>query len=190
MTDRIFTSWLGRQFEEGMALAAESDLLHLVPVGAAPYQRYIADFRCTGLVRTDAGEIVEADRFLVGVWFPDQYLREADPFTVLTWLGPREVFHPNIGDRAPFICVGRIVPGTSLVDLLYRCFEVITYNRVTVREDDALNKTACAWARCSQRRFPVDLRPLKRPSAGIDASASSGAAPLELEVVEAAEVGR
>jgi hypothetical protein len=31
-----------------------------------------------------------------------------------------------------------------------------------MREDDALNKAACAWAREHQDRFPVDRRPLRR----------------------------
>ena len=162
--DRVLAAFLGRQFEEGMALAAASDLLKLVPVDGPLRQRYLAEFRCTGLVQADSGEIVEADRFLLGIWFPEHYLHEADPFTVLTWLDPLRIFHPNISNRAPFICIGWLTPGTPLVDLLYRCFEIITYNRVTMREDDALNKEACAWARRNQHRFPVDPRPLKRRS--------------------------
>ena len=101
---------------------------------------------------------------MVGIGFHDGYLRAADPCRVLTWLWPRNVFHPNISDRAPFICVGHLVPGTSLVDILYQCFEIITYHKVTMREDDALNKDACAWARQNQHRFPIDPRPLKRRS--------------------------
>ena len=73
-----------------------------------------------------------------------------------------EVFHPNI--KAPFICVGKLSPGTLLVDILYQCFEIISYNKVTMREDDALNGAACAWARSNQHRFPVDPRALKRRS--------------------------
>ena len=53
-------------------------------------------------------------------------------------------------------------PGTPLVDLLYQCFEIITYTKVTMREDDALNRAACGWARENQDRFPIDPRPLKR----------------------------
>jgi len=164
MTDRILTAFLERQLADGMALGAASDLLELVPLGGTPPQRYLAEFRCTGLVQAPSGEIVEANRFVVGIWFPDQYLREADPFLVLRWVGPRHVFHPNVSNRAPFICVGRLLPGTPLVDLLYRCFEIVTWNRVTMREDDALNTEACAWARRHQDRFPVDRRPLKRRS--------------------------
>jgi hypothetical protein len=164
MTDKVLAAFLARQREEGMALAAASDLLELVPVDGAQRQRYLADFRCKGLIQTESGEIVEAGRFVIGISFPDHYLREADPFQVLTWLEPRRIFHPNVSSVAPFICIGRLAPGTSLVDLLYRCFEIITYNRVTMQEHDALNREACAWARRNQHRFPVDQRPLKRRS--------------------------
>ena len=44
----------------------------------------------------------------------------------------------------------------------YQLFEIITYKRVTMREDDALNPVACAWARRNTHRFPIDPRPLKR----------------------------
>jgi hypothetical protein len=113
-------------------------------------------------VRTASGDVTEANRFAVGIAFPHDYLRRADPFQVLTWLGPRNVFHPNISDRAPFICVGRIAPGMPLVDLIYQLHEIITFNKATVCEDDALNHDACAWARHNQHRLPVDTRPLKR----------------------------
>lgn len=160
--DAVRDAFLRRQHAEGMALAAASDLLHLQPLGADPCERYVAEFRCKGLVRTSSGEVREADRFGVGIWFPSDYLRRAEPWQVLSWLGPHNVFHPNISDVGPFICVGRLVPNTTLVDLLYQCFEIITYKKVTMREDDALNKQACAWARENQDRFPVDARPLKR----------------------------
>jgi ubiquitin-protein ligase len=162
MTDKIFEAFLRRQYEQGMALARDSDLLELIALDGPPPQHYVARFRCKGLVRTDADDIVEAERFEVGIWFPDDYLCEAEPLKVLTWFGPRRVFHPNISDRAPVICVGRLAPGTPLVDILYQCFEIISYGKVTMREDDALNKEACAWARRNQHRFPIDSRPLKR----------------------------
>ena len=162
MQDRIFNGFLTRQFTEGMALAAESDLLALHAEPASPPQRYVARFACRGLVRLDDGTVSEADAFAVGIYFPPDYLRAAHPLQVLTWLGPRNVFHPNISDRAPVICIGRITPGTALVDLCYQCFEIITYQKCTMREDDALNAVACTWARSNQHRFPIDARPLKR----------------------------
>jgi hypothetical protein len=160
MIDHIRHAWLARQYDEGMALAAGSDLLTLVPLDGEPPERYVAEFRCTGLVRQPSGAITEADRFVVGIWFPDDYLRQVEPFQVLTWLAPRTVWHPNISDRAPLVCVGRLIPGTSLQAILYQLFEIITYQRVTM--DDALNHEACAWTRANLARLPVDRRPLRR----------------------------
>jgi hypothetical protein len=164
MTDEILAGFLERQLAEGMALAAESDVLTLLPIGGPLPQRYLADFRCRGLVRLESGAVVEADHFVLGVVFDDNYLRDADPFRVLTCLAPPGIYHPNVTPGAPFICVGPVTPGTPLVDLLYRSFEVFTYQRVTMREDNALNVEACAWARRNLHRFPIDDRPLKRSS--------------------------
>src|SRR6266446_2318 len=74
----------------------------------------------------------------------------------LAFWSPR---HPNIS--APFMCLGHIAPATPLVDLIYCSFELITYIKCTMRENDALNREACGWAR-HQARFPLDRRPLKR----------------------------
>lgn len=160
--DRIFESFLKKQHDEGMALSLASDLLDLRPFEPRPSRAYLARFHCVGLVQTGPGQFEEANRFEVGIRFPDDYLRRAEPMEVLTWLGPRSVWHPNISDRMPFICVGRLFPATSLVDLLYQIFEVITYVRVNPREDDCLNPVACAWARDNADRFPLDTRPLRR----------------------------
>jgi hypothetical protein len=122
----------------------------------------LARVACRGLVCNPSGAIEEAEEFGVGIWFPEDFVRRANPYEVLTWLGPRNVWHPNISDTLPLICVGRLVPGTSLVDLLYQVWEVITWNKATIREDDALNRAACQWARHNLARLPVDTRPLKR----------------------------
>jgi hypothetical protein len=171
--DKIFEAFLSRQYEEGMALADASDLLELEPVGWPPYQEYFAHFRCKGLARDARGEIVETDYHRLWIGFQSDYLRRASSFEVLCWMAPFEIFHPNI--KAPFICVGRLAPGTSLVDILYQAFEIITYNKVTMREDDALNREACAWARGNLNRFPIDVRPLKRRSLDIQIEAAERA---------------
>jgi hypothetical protein len=160
MSDAVYDAFLRQQQEEGLALARQSRLLDLVPFGD-PADRYLARFTCRGLVRTPAGAVVEAEEFGVGIWFPNDYVRRAHPFQVLTWMGPRNVWHPNISDTQPLICVGRLVPGTGLVDLLYQCWELITWNRATINENDALNHAACQWARNNADRVPVDRRPLK-----------------------------
>lgn len=164
--DLIYETFLHRQHEEGMALADSSDLLDLMglPPGELAPRRYIASFSCTGLVRADDGSITRADRFDVGIWFPHDYVRrlpsEGLTFEVLRWLAPSNVFHPNISDRAPLVCIGQISGGTTLVDILFQLFEIITFNKVNM--GDGLNRDACAWARSHQAEFPVDRRVLKR----------------------------
>lgn len=161
--DKIFEAFLRRQQEQGEALAKDSDRFRLHIGPGAPPQSYIVVFHCQGLVRSAQSEVTVAEEFAVGINFPSDYLRRADAAQVLTWLAPAEIFHPNI--RAPFICVGRLAPGTALVDIIYQVFEIITWNKVTMREDDALNHDACVWARNNQQQFPVDTRPLKRTAA-------------------------
>jgi hypothetical protein len=156
---KILASFLQQQHDAAMRLAAESDLLDLMALDI-PAQRYVARFGCTGLVRGDDGTIGEANEFHVGVWMPDSYLSEIEPLRIVTWLGPSNAFHPQI--RPPFMCIGRLGAGTPLVDILFQVWEVITYRKVTMREDDALNPDACVWARRNMQRFPVDPRPLKR----------------------------
>ena len=164
--DPILTGFLNRQLEEASALADTSDLLRVTPCDGPPPQRYLVEFRCKGLVLNGRGEVDEQDRFLVGITLPSDYLRRAHPAEVLTLLAPKNVFHPNI--RGSAICVGRLKPGTPLVDLIYQCFEILTYSKVTMREDDALNREACVWARNNTERFPIDRRPLKRRTLAID----------------------
>jgi hypothetical protein len=157
--DTILESFLATQYEEAMALTAESDLLDVVALDTPP-QRYLVRFRCQGLVQLHDGSIDRAGDFHLGIYLPDDYLRAIEPLRIVTWLGPHNVFHPQI--RPPFICLGRLVVGTPLVEILMQAWEVLTYRKLTVREDDALNHDACAWARRNLDRFPVDPRPLKR----------------------------
>ncbi len=161
--DEVLNLFLASQRDEGMRLAAASDLLELEALDA---QRFVATYSCTGLVRDSAGVVQDHNHFGVGIRFPADYLRTVNPPEILTWLGPHETWHPNIG--GPFICLGSIAPGTPLVDLLHRCFEIITYQNVTMQEHDALNKPACAWARSHRDRFPIDSRPIKRSAPTMD----------------------
>jgi len=162
VNDKIIAAFLARQYEDGMALARDSDLLDLEPIGPPPVQRYVARFHCSGLCRTPAGDITETLGAAVGIYFPDDYLRRIDPYQILVWLGPPDAWHPNISNQAPLVCLGRLGPGTRLVEILYQLYEMITYQRYATH--DALNHDAAAWARQNQDRFPVDARPLKRRS--------------------------
>jgi hypothetical protein len=166
MQDLVFKSFLQRQYDDGMAFASRCDLLQLIPWPGSPPDRYTAYFFCQGLIRKMDGDVVEHNQFEVDIWFPPDYLQSVRDyphdltFEILSWIGPRNVFHPNISDVAPFICVGHIDPGTSLVQLLEQCYAIITYNKVTMLETDALNHAACVWARNNQNRFPIDHRPI------------------------------
>ncbi len=158
--DSIYGRFMQRQLEEGMELARSSDLLRLhIPPMSPPH--FVAEFLCNGLIREGDSDIKEASGFQVGIWFPPDYLRRADPFEMLRLFTPN-VWHPNVSRDHPLICIGRLTAGTSLVDILYQLFDILTYQKYNPNENDSLNKTACAWARESQRRFPIDRRPLKR----------------------------
>lgn len=161
MQDKIFSAFLTRQLEEAEALQRASTLVEIQPV--AP-QAFAVDLRCKGLVRKADGAIATADRFQVGVWFPSDYLRRASAIEVVSWLGPPEIFHPNI--LYPLICIGRLIPATPLVEIVFRVFRIVTYQSAAMH--DALNQDAAAWARRHQHLFPVDDRPLKTRGCGLN----------------------
>ncbi len=159
--DHVFNRFLATQWEEGRALAARSSVLTLTPIGALPPDRYVARFDCRGLVRAPDGAIVEHEGFEVGIRFPPDYCRQANGLVVVTWLEPDDVFHPNVGPGPGarlFICIGDLAPGTPLLDIVLRVYELVTYQHVVMREDNALNRDACVWARAHQDQLPIDAR--------------------------------
>ena len=156
MHDEIREAWLQQQFHEAMSCARHSDILDLAPVGGKPPYRYLARFRCAGLALVDDAVTV-IDEHLVGIRFPADYQRTScDPGQVLTWLEPVAAFAPNI--RAPFCCVGHIPPGMPLLSLLQQLYQMISWQRFTPDEGDALNPRACRWARLNLDRLPIDRR--------------------------------
>ncbi len=139
-----------------MAFAQQSSVLSLAPVAGSPPFKYIAKFDCDGLIDTTEG-IAVCDRHLVGIFFPQHYQQvSCGPGEVLTWIEPHTEFHPNI--HPPFCCIGPIAPGMTLLSLLHQLYTMITWQRFTPCEDDALNKAACSWAREHLERFPIDPR--------------------------------
>jgi hypothetical protein len=159
MVDEILESFLRHQQTEATALARASDVLELVPIGPVPARRYLARFHCRGLAWRD-GQAVAVELHEVGIQFPPDYLRRISVPEVLTWLSPLDAFAPNI--RFPFICVGSIAPATPLVQLLESCHQIITWNKLTLLEEESLQSAACAWARSHPADFPIDTRPLLR----------------------------
>lgn len=176
--DVIFDGFLERQLEIANEINESSDLVSLCPLAQDPSgyftpfagpkaermplpRHYMANFRCKGLVRDNSG-IKECSDWTFGIWFPDDYLRIADPYKVVALISPVNAYHPNIS--APFICLGHLDPGTDLWSLCYQIYDIVTFNNVTMVESDALNPESCPWARSEKiaGRFPVDSRPLKR----------------------------
>jgi len=162
--DRVVENFLKRQLQVARQFTAASGIVKIAHVpmpGENPAlpQHYVAEFACRGLVKQPDGSVTEADRFVVGIYFPDSYLRSANTFETLTWIGPLNVYHPNI--LPPLICVGErfMRPGTGLEAIIYQVHSVITYVRWSSHA--GLNEEACQWARNNQNRFPVDRRPLK-----------------------------
>jgi len=156
MHDSIRASFLKTQYEEAMAFAQRSSVLSLAPVAGAPPFKYIAKFDCDGLIESSGG-ITVCDRHLVGIVFPEHYQRvSCGPGEVLTWLEPHNEFQPNI--RPPFCCIGHIAPGMTLLSILHQLYTMITWQRFTPIENNALNKVACRWARENLERLPIDPR--------------------------------
>jgi len=177
MRDAISESFLEAQHREVLALAQASDGLTVVPVPTAsgPPTDYFARFRARSLIQR-AGTIEPVEEFAVAVHFPADYLRRVlNPAQVVMLLWPANLYHPNV--RFPAICTGHLPPGTGLVEILWQVYEILTYQRVTPREDDALNPEACAWARANLHRFPIDPRPLKRRSLDLEMQPLPGGEP-------------
>ncbi len=156
--DNIFSNWLERAIDEAMRLAVSSDRLDIVRLNPSTIA---AHYSCKGLVLSDTGRVEEHGNFVVGFHIADDYLRRAtNSMQILSCISPQNCFHPNIRGRA--CCIGKVAPGTSLVELLHRTYEVITWQEVAPNEFDALNPAACSFARNSPERIPVDDRPLRR----------------------------
>jgi len=168
VTDEILADFLREQFVAGIRLASESDLLTLTPLRGNPPSQYVLEFRCKGLAKDERGAIVECDGpWGFGINFPASYLRGGfHPSEVLAYLGPlKNPFHPNL--RPPFVCF-EVRPATSLSDLVFSIFELVTWSLVSTH-DEGLNHEASQWYRNQKdlRTFPIDRRPLKRRALNI-----------------------
>ncbi len=157
--DTIFESFLAKQCEAGLALAADSDILALLPLGPPAPRQYLASYAARTFAQSRSGEIALVDRFDVTITFHDEYLRRPNPARVLTYEGPYRCFHPNV--RGCGVCL-KLHPGMGLVDLLIAAYDLFTW-RLYYVGDNGLNGEASAWARRQDpSRFPTDPRPLRR----------------------------
>jgi hypothetical protein len=120
----------------------------------------VAEFHCCGLARGRDGQPEPCDLFVFGIYFHNDYLRgECRASDVVTLLYPPTCFHPNV--RYPYVCLGHM-PAVGIADILFQLYEIVSWQRVTMNERDALNWDACVWSRQHLKELPLDARPLKR----------------------------
>ena len=156
--NEVNEAFLLGQLIEIDSLCKSSDRLFSSPYeiseGGAP-KSYIFRLTCRSPVKVD-GVIQIAEReHLLCVALPDDYLQIAhDPGHILCLLEPTTLFHPNI--KGPMICIGDIAPATPVVDILVRTYEVLTCQRINMREKEALNYAACEWARHAKLPLQTD----------------------------------
>ncbi len=147
--DKVFEVFLEGQQAEVDAFCKTSDRLTSMPhsysEGGAPTS-YIFRLQCRSPVRVKGVVQIKDRAHLIAFSMPDDYLRiPHDPGHILCLLEPSNIFHPNV--MGPMICIGDIAPAASITDILVRVFEVLTCQRITMREADAFNHAACEWAR-------------------------------------------
>lgn len=158
--DLVFQKFLEANWQHAKELASASDMVELMPLGSAPPRVVLARFHAGCYIKTPSGIRVRKG-FTVGYRFPEQYLSSSHvmPLEALQFLEPANVFHPNI--RPPGICLGlALKPGTELRELLFRVYELVTYQRRS-NPADPLNPEACQWVRTNWPVKPADARPLK-----------------------------
>ena len=121
---------------------------------------------------------------LIAIRYPEDFLRRAESHAgeIINIVAPTNLWHPNVA--IPYICTGRIIAGTSLEDFILRCYEIITYNNFTPREDDAMNPAACAWARQHMAEFPLETAPLRDLNPSTTQSGNRADFVLELDTGE------
>lgn len=158
--DPILTRWLDRQVADAMTLNESSDVVRVRPAPGPRPQLFDVAFDGPTVVSGRAG--IETVRgFGVRIRFPDDYLISVpNVANVIALLAPRGIFHPNC--KSPFICIGKLAPGTRLVEIVGQVWQILTYQRFTAREDDALDAEACAWARARVDNFPLTHASLRR----------------------------
>jgi hypothetical protein len=157
--DKIYEAFIESQNIAAAALNQASDIVEITPKQLKRGHLYAVRMLCRGLVN-EGGKIKDHDQFELLVHFPEHYLRRCSPVELICWVSPATVWHPNI--KPPFLCLGRLTPGMKIVDIVHQAYEIVSYQKVTMVESDALNHDAAVWARANLERFPVDTRPLRR----------------------------
>jgi hypothetical protein len=165
MQDKILASFLQNSFADAKQLESESGVFSICESLGSPPSRFLLRFSgLDHLVQDPADGRVHVSQqpVLVGVNFPPDYLRRIDEnlyLKVVCLLNP-DFFHPNVKSPLGWICLGHaFMPGTTLSDLVYHLYDIVTYQNMTVDEQDAFNADACRYL----RQYPETVAKLQRP---------------------------
>jgi len=143
----VYETFLRSSFLDAMEMAEQSGgRLQVFPQPPLPPSRYGVAVNVAFLRTLPSGtvEVVTDEPVLIGLCFPEWYLRSSDrhvALSVVSVLTPR-VLHPNVsGSR---ICMGEsLMPGTPLRFLLHELYDIIGYRNVGLDERNALTPEAC-----------------------------------------------
>jgi ubiquitin-protein ligase len=120
-----------------------------------PPEKYIVEYHVSGLVPDGAEGFVPGQAHRAEIWLSLDYPRRPPFSRMLT-----PVFHPNIDPQK--ICIGdHWNAGESLVELIVRIAEMITYQSYNVKSP--LNAKAAMWAEQNEAKLPlqkIDLTPV------------------------------
>jgi len=122
--------------------------IKILQVDGNPPEKYLVEFNVAGMVMdpADAGQTANSHR--AEIWLSLDYPRRP-PFCRMT----TPVFHPNIDPQK--ICIGdHWSAGQSLVELIIRIAEMITYQSYNVKSP--LNAKAAMWAEQHEAELPLE----------------------------------
>jgi ubiquitin-protein ligase len=137
-------------------LKAESSVFRFRAFGK-PAQRYLFEFRGTGLARAK-GKVIKRDQHQLEIKLGASYPRTMPE---LRWLSP--IYHPNISEIG-MVCLGGYgthwVPSLPLDELCVMLWDMARYHNYDIRSP--YNRDAALWvANQTKYAFPTDARPLR-----------------------------
>lgn len=176
--NRVYETFLQRGMIDAMELADQSEgRLRVAPEPPLPASRYAIVFNVPFLRQQPSGmvEMVTTEPVLVGLSFPEAYLRSTDPHLVLSVvsvLTPR-VLHPNV--KGSVLCMGaNFTPGMPLGILLFEIYEIIGYRNLGLDERNALAPDASRFLRANSdllKRLAAPPLRGRRPSLSVTVTA-------------------
>jgi hypothetical protein len=155
--DEVTHAFLCNSRDEFLERCQRGGLVEAVSLGREAPWLWKLTFQTRGLVRIGDGEPFPVENHVVAVRFLPDYLRRADRFEMLALVEPRNAFHPNL--MPPAICV-QVWPGETLTEIAESLHNLFRWRLRQLAENDALNKTACAWGRAHMDGKMLDERPL------------------------------